>query len=459
MALGIALVMIVNSLSTGVRTAQSEALSSVYGFGTDITITAAPQAPANGERPSGSRFEFGSREGSATGHRTTEVAKSRLTTGRGSTSFKSTALKTVQGSTGVAAASGVLSLNNVTFNDEIPSRSEGSTMGSPSGNAQRQGPGGGGAFNVDSFTVMGVDAEGATVGPLASATLSSGRLLGADDAGKYNVVLDAAYATSSDLALKDKLSIGGTNFTGTGAEAETASNSYTPLDVAQKLSDKAGMASTLYVLADNADKVSALKADLANVLPDNTINTQADLGSTVTGSLSTASGLVASLGTWLSVAVLGVAFLLAILLTLSGVSRRTREFGTLKAIGWRNTSIVKQVAGESLIQSLIGGVIGIVAGVAGILIVNLFSPTLTAAAASSTQGSGFMGGGAGSGGERGGGAAAQAVATAADVVLHLPFSVNLMALAVAVAGGLLARILGGWRAARLRPAEALRSVA
>ena len=41
-----------------------------------------------------------------------------------------------------------------------------------------------------------------------------------------------------------------------------------------------------------------------------------------------------------------------------------------------------------------------------------------------------------------------------------PLSTNLLVLAIALAlaGGLLAGVLGGWRAARLRPAEALRRV-
>jgi putative ABC transport system permease protein len=38
-------------------------------------------------------------------------------------------------------------------------------------------------------------------------------------------------------------------------------------------------------------------------------------------------------------------------------------------------------------------------------------------------------------------------------------SIILIAVALAVVGGLLAGAVGGWRASRLRPAEALRSVA
>ncbi|MFF5792141.1 ABC transporter permease [Paeniglutamicibacter sp. NPDC012692] len=468
MALAIGLVVIVNSLSAGVRDAQGAALASVYGVGTDITVTATPTPPAAGEGRGGPRFEFDADAGTATSDGTTAVSQSVLMSGRGTATFDASAVDTVSGQDGVKAASGVLALTNSTFDGELPQRG---TTGSTSGGTnatppQGAGPGGGGQFDVNSFSVMGVDSKADTIGPLASATLQDGRLLSADDAGKHNLVVDAAYATTEELKLKDKVEIAGTKFTivgivaGSGADAETASNTYIPLDVAQKLSDNAKKVSTVYVQAASASQISTVKAGLQAALPDNTVNTQEDLAATVSGSLSTASGLVSSLGTWLSIAVLAVAFLLAILLTLSGVARRTREFGTLKAIGWRNSSIVRQVAGESLVQSLLGGALGILIGLAGILVINFFAPTLSASAAAT----GPMGaGGAGGPGALQGGpaAAANAVGSAAEVVLNLPITpmVGAVAVAIAIAGGLLAGILGGWRAARLRPAEALRSVA
>jgi ABC-type antimicrobial peptide transport system permease subunit len=51
-------------------------------------------------------------------------------------------------------------------------------------------------------------------------------------------------------------------------------------------------------------------------------------------------------------------------------------------------------------------------------------------------------------------------AASQTVTLHAPFSLTIMfvALGLAIAGGLIAGALGGWRAARLSPAAALRSV-
>ena len=248
MALAIGLVVIVNSLSAGVRDAQGAALASVYGVGTDITVTATPTPPAAGEGRGGPRFEFDADAGTATSDGTTAVSQSVLMSGRGTATFDASAVDTVSGQDGVKAASGVLALTNSTFDGELPQRGTTGTTGSTSGGAnatppQGAGPGGGGQFDVNSFSVMGVDSKSDAIGPLASATLQEGRLLSADDAGKNNLVVDAAYATTEELKLKDKVEIAGTKFTivgivaGSGADAETASNTYIPLDVAQKLSD------------------------------------------------------------------------------------------------------------------------------------------------------------------------------------------------------------------------------
>ncbi len=127
----------------------------------------------------------------------------------------------------------------------------------------------------------------------------------------------------------------------------------------------------------SADQIASVQTAIETALPDATVSSQSDLASTVSGSLSSATSLITNLGTWLSIIVLAVAVVLAVLFTISGVSRRTREFGTLKAIGWSNRRVVGQVAGESVAQGLIGGVVGLVLGLAGIWAINLISPTIS----------------------------------------------------------------------------------
>lgn len=466
LAIAIALVIVVNSLSAGVRDAQAQALESVYGVGTDLTVTGAQTEPGEG---GGARFDFQGTDGTTTDG-TTSLSQSRLMTDRMRGTLDAATLDTVTALDGVSAASGALALTNTTFSGEIPDMSatdgdaaqggQGGGMGQP----PQGGPdgAGGSAFGIDSFSVLGIDTAGAIdVGPLSSVTVSEGRALDANDAGANVAVIDATYASTNELAVGGTVDVAGTSMqivgivTSASADADTAANVYIPLDVAQSLAGVEDVVSTVYVQAASADAISAVQSELESALPDATVSSQSDLAATVSGSLSSASSLITSLGTWLSLLVLGVALVLAVLFTISGVSRRTREFGTLKAIGWSNGRVVGQVAGESLVQGLIGGAIGLAIGLAGIAVINVVSPTISSTAAA-PGGPDGMGGGRG-GGMGGFGATAQ---TTSEVVLNAPItlSVVLAAVGIAVAGGLLAGAFGGWRAARLSPAEALRSV-
>ncbi|MBX3100377.1 MAG: FtsX-like permease family protein [Salinibacterium sp.] len=466
MALAIALVIIVNAVAAGVSAAQTSVLASVYGVGTDITVTQTPTAPtqgSNGTRAGGGPgFDFGAADG-RTADGSTTLSQTHLGVVRGTETFDASSLDTIVGVENVAAATGTLALDNITFNGTIPTqRQSGGTTDTTPPPGGLDGAGGS-SFNVDTFTVLGLDVAGAAVGPLTAVTLTDGRTFTAADAGSDVVVVDSAYATSASLAVGGTLSISGTDFeiiglVASGSGAATASNTYIPLDVAQSLAGLDGKLSSIYVQAASSNNISQVQADIKNALPDATVDTQADLASSVSGSLSTASGLLSSLGTWLSVLVLAAAFLIAILFTISGVTRRTREFGTLKAIGWSNRRIVGQVAGESLVQGTIGGILGVAGGLIGILLINLFAPTLTASATVQRV-AGFGGGPrAGGGGAPGETAAA---ATTTDITLHAPVTgtIILVAVALAILGGILAGAIGGWRASRLRPAEALRSVA
>ncbi|NLP82334.1 ABC transporter permease [Microbacterium sp. CFH 90308] len=461
LAVAIALVMIVNSLAAGVREAQAHALESVYGVGTDLTVTGAQADPGEMRAQT---FEFGADGGQTGEDGTTELSQSRLMTEPMRSTLDASTLGAVTGVDGVAEASGALSLTNMTFSGELPQPPGDGTQGAaPEGEAQggEVTRFGGGAFDVDSFTVLGIDASGAEAGPLSSVEVSDGRGLAVSDEGEYAAVLDAAYAASAELAVGDALEIGGAEFqivglvTSTTDEADTAANVYIPLDVAQELSGAGDVISTVYVHAESADAIAQVQAALEEELPDAVVSSQSDLAASVSGSLSSASALITNLGTWLSLIVLAVALALAVLFTLSGVSRRTREFGTLKAIGWSNGRVVSQVAGESVVQGLIGGAAGLAIGFAGIWAINLISPTVsTAPAADGPTRAGPAGGLVGPASELGG------TAQGADIVLQAPVTVWVVAAAVGIAviGGLIAGAFGGWRAARLSPAEALRAV-
>jgi len=512
LAVAIALVMVVSSVSAGVRDAQASVLESVYGVGTDVTVD---QASAPGEGGGPGRFEFDSEDGEADDEGTRSLDQSRLSVARGSASFEDSALGTVTGIEHVTGAAATLTLENTSFSGEMPDMD---AMREQQGSGGQGGPGGtsgaddaqepptggpdgagGSAFQIDATTVTGVDPTSDAVGPLTTVEVAEGRGLEADDAGTTGddatdsssdaakvAVLDATYAEQEELAVGDTVTVGGEDLevvgtvtSTTGEGVATASDVYVPLALAQSLADLDGQVTDLYVSVDSADNVDAVADDIAAALPDASVSTQSDLAGDVTGSLSTASSLVGTLGTWLSIVVLAAAFGLAILFTVSGVNRRTRELGTLKAIGWARRRVVGQVAGESVVQGLIGGVAGIVLGGVAVLAINLAGITLSGSSGAGGFTFGGPGGGGAGGGQGGGqmpdggampgggggggpfGGMADTASSAVDVVLHAPVSVWVVVAAVglAVLGGLLAGVVGGGRAARLRPAEALRSLA
>jgi putative ABC transport system permease protein len=230
---------------------------------------------------------------------------------------------------------------------------------------------------------------------------------------------------------------------------------------------------TIYVAADSASNISGVAKEISGMLPKATVTTSSSLASDITGSLSSASSLANNLGKWLAIAVLIAAFLLASLLTSAAVARRVREFGTLKALGWRSRRIVGQVMGESITIGIIGGAAGVALGFAGAALVGKLARPLSASvgqtSGSATPGGArtFGGGPGGFGGAGGtgrpGGFFGRAAGDATHtVVVHLsaPVTIGAVVLAVvlAIAGGLIAGGFGGWRAARLRPAAALARV-
>lgn len=485
LAIAIALVIVVNALAAGVRDAQTQALARVYGVGTDLTVTG---APAQRGSDTGQRFDFGAGGGATASNGSTTLNTSVLRASPARGTIDAAGVKTISSTGNVAAATGALSLTNLTFDGQIAQQgAQGGTGTGQSGTGQSgegQGTGerprfGGGKFGLNSFSVLGVDpSAGTTVGPLSSVKVSSGRALAAADVGQLVALADSTYATSKSLSVGGTIDVGGSTVkivgivTSSSDSADTAANVYLPLDTAQKIAGTGDVVSTVYVKAASAADISSVQTALVKALPTATVSSQADLASTVSGSLASAAGMIEGLGTWLSIIVLAVAVLLAVLFTLSGVARRTREFGTLKAIGWSNGRIVRQVAGESLVQGLIGGAAGLALGLVGILVVNLVQPTISgASAAGFTRGGGAGGAGTGQAGAGaaggafqggGGGGAFRGVGQAAQaVVLHAPLSVTILVAAVglAILGGLIAGAIGGWRAARLSPAEALRSAA
>ncbi|MFF8531077.1 ABC transporter permease [Streptomyces sp. SAS_267] len=462
LALGIALVITVNSVSAGMQQAQDKVLKSLYGLGTDMTVTKAQAAPS-GSSSGRPKFDFDAKSDSG------KTQSSDRVMTQGGQSLKSSLVTEVAAQKGVASAVGALSLNVTKVDGSF---TQGKAKSTTSGSGQQGGPGGqsgggtgtpqvqggGASFDVNSYSVAGVDVTRQDLGPLATSKITTGSTFTAAQTSAKVAVLSKSYAKENKYKVGSTFKISGTKYKVIGIatpdSSESATDVYVPLKQAQTLGDAKNKVTTIYVKATDSKQISTVKTTIQKNISGTTVTTSADLADTVSGSLSTASNLATSVGKWLSIAVLVAAFLVAALLTSSAVSRRVREFGTLKALGWPSRKVTRQVVGESIVNGLLGGALGIALGLGAAYTVTAISPKLTAELGS-TGGGGMGGPGGGPGGP-----ASSAAKNTVDIALSAPVSLTTIALAVglAVTGGLIAGAMGGWRASRMRPADALRSV-
>jgi putative ABC transport system permease protein len=463
LAVGVGLVVAVSALSAGLDKAQDEVLDPLTGVGTDMSVTR-PISAEGGfqglsqrerrqlEEENGSgrvrldeRGDPGDRFSSTDFLATTQL------------SFPASETDEVAAIDGVATVASGLTLNAVTISGTVPEESaERGGMG-PAG----AGVGGGPPDNVDfkSISVSGVDQAQRGLGAITSGQVAKGAWFSSGDTRE--AIVNTSYAKRQGIELGDTVRVKGKRFEVVGLASSPlggqASDVYLKLDQLQKLADREGRVNTLYVRATSAAEVAAVSKEVERTFAGAEVTDAQDLADRVGGSLNDAKDVAGKLGTALTIVALLAAFLIASLLTLSSVTKRTRELGTLKAIGWPQRKVVRQVAGESLAQGALGGLLGMALGVAGAALISAIGPQLEATVVQAAQGGGGPGGGPG-GPPAFGQGAVQAGSELVELTAPVDASLLLLAVGLALCGGLVAGTVGGLRAARLRPADALRNI-
>jgi putative ABC transport system permease protein len=208
---------------------------------------------------------------------------------------------------------------------------------------------------------------------------------------------------------------------------------YVSLTNAQAIVGDQGKLTEIYVKADTSSNVTQIASEIGSKVPGVKVVTSSNLAtvaSTLSGTLTTfftVIGLVALLAGGFGV----------VNTMMISVSERTREIGTLKALGARQGQIMKIFISEAFLIGVIGAAAGILIGA----IVSFALPSFTGAASASGLG------GAGVGGLFRG-ALAPSI-TPGLVVLSLALGISV---------GVLAGLYPAWHASKMDPVEALRHV-
>ena len=541
LAIGVALVIVISSLSRGVDHAQKQALNPLSSIGTDLAVTLAPQTDTGG----------GAFGGGGGGGRDVIQANSSVLTdlsklGKPGAQFDHTFLlpgtqltfpqsqaRQIAAIDGVGAVSSGLVLSAVHQTGTVPKivaklktggqrltvagrvrfnfsaaqqekiracfqkvfRSQGITPGQGGGGSgggggggRLGGGGGGGGGFLDSpaarkclpaqvrnfrrtittpqqlvqqvvdppqtniksstYSIAGVDPAQPGIGLVTPSLVTKGRFLSAGN----DALLADSYAASSGLEVGSKLDLNGTSFRVVGLVrpplgGQTA-DVYVPLAKLQALAGQKSLANVVLVRADSGTSVGDVQKAIEAEFPNAQVASAKQVADEISGSLVDASSLSHRLGVALALLAALSAFLIAALLTLASVGKRVRELGTLKAVGWTQGQVVRQIVGESLAQGAAGGVLGVLVGIAVVAAIGAFAPTL-AATSSTGGGDGAFGLGA---------LSARTVTDHVALTAPIAFTVLLVGLGLALAGGLIAGGAGALRAARLRPADALRTV-
>jgi ABC-type lipoprotein release transport system permease subunit len=306
---------------------------------------------------------------------------------------------------------------------------------------------------TSSYSVNGVDPTHPDSGLVTRAQLTSGSWFAANPANQ--VLVNTAYASTKGIKVGGHVTINGTTFTVVGlvnpSLTGNASDIYFPLATLQSLSSSPARVNEVLVKVSKSADVQVVATAIRRLLPGAQVLTDKALDDKVTGSIANAHTLASRFGGALAVVILLATFLIAVLLTLSNVTKRVREIGTLRAVGWSRGRVVRQILTETTGIGVLGAAIGLALGIAICAAIGAFGPSL----ASTTSGS-TLGASAASGLFH----QATRAATSSTIQLTAPIEVStiLLGVIVALVGGLVAGLAGGWRAARLSPASALQDL-
>jgi putative ABC transport system permease protein len=303
---------------------------------------------------------------------------------------------------------------------------------------------------VPDYIIEGIPLTSSLVGnyPILPMNITAGRNLQAGDSGV--VLLSENNTAFFEAGVGDTIDILDQSFEVIGIYGSTGvedvMNLYMNLSDAQSMTNNTGYITSITVFAESSDVVtevanaiSSLHPELSVVTGQQRLDQLEAMKTNYETALENAESTVAqtqSVAVQEIIVAVAATSLIVLFVMLYTVRERTKEIGTLKAIGFSNWTVMSQFMLEGVFLSLLAGVVGIaIASVAAPALSGLLLP----AVAQGTFGRGFT-----------------SVANSGTTALTLTPELILIALGGAVLLGALGSLYPAWRASRTRPAEAMR---
>jgi len=285
--------------------------------------------------------------------------------------------------------------------------------------------------------------------PILPTNITDGRNLQAGDSGV--VLLSENNTAFFDAGVGDTIDILDQSFEVIGVYEPSGVEDITTLCMnlsdAQSATNNTGYITSLTVFADDSDVVTEVATAISSLHPELSVTTGQQsldqleaMKTTYETALDNAESTVAqtqSVAVQEIIVAVAATSLIVLFVMLYTVRERTKEIGTLKAIGFSNWTVMSQFMLEGVFLSLMAGLVGIsIASVAAPTLSELLLPAVSQA----TFASRFT-------------SAANSGTTAS---MALTPELVLIALGGAVLLGTLGSLYPAWRASRTKPAEAMR---
>jgi putative ABC transport system permease protein len=236
-------------------------------------------------------------------------------------------------------------------------------------------------------------------------------IIGSDAAKTYNVTVGSTLTINGNqfkiVGVMDKV--------GTGFPLTIDNSLVMPLSYAQNVSDRQGLISTVIIVPNSQYSMQTEINNLENSYPKYDVYSQKDAQQTINNNLAEPDIFM----NMIIVMIFAVSTVLIMNMTMMTVKEKTKDIGTMRALGTKKKSIMLLIVYESLILSSIGGIIGIL----------LISPVYNVM--------GLMMG-------------------ATSLNFTMPFTVLLQVILIIFVIGTLSGLLPAYMATKISPIEALR---